>query len=35
LINHRYEVLNLAVLRLIQNIIRVPKDAGKQVTLGA
>jgi phosphotransferase system enzyme I (PtsI) len=33
LVNHLYEPLNPAVLRLIQNVIRVGKDAGKQVTL--
>ena len=33
LVNHLYEPMNPAVLRLIQNIIRVAKDAGKQVTL--
>jgi phosphotransferase system enzyme I (PtsI) len=33
LVNHLYEPLNPAVLRLIQNVIRVAKDAGKPVTL--
>jgi phosphotransferase system enzyme I (PtsI) len=33
LVNHLYEPLNPAVLRLIQNVIRAGKDAGKQVTL--
>jgi phosphoenolpyruvate-protein kinase (PTS system EI component) len=33
LVNHIYEPLNPAVLRLIRMIARVAKDAGKQVTL--
>ncbi len=33
LVNHIYEPLNPAVLRLIQNVVRVAKDTGKQVTL--
>jgi phosphotransferase system enzyme I (PtsI) len=33
LVNHLYEPLNPAVFRLIQNVIRVAKDAGKPVTL--
>ena len=33
LVNHLYDPLNPAVLRLIRNVIRVAKDAGKQVTL--
>jgi len=33
LVNHLYEPLNPAVLRLIQNVVRVAKDADKQVTL--
>jgi len=33
LVNHLYEPLNPAVLRLIQNVVRVAKDAGKPVTL--
>jgi len=33
LVNHLYEPLNPAVLRLIQNVVRVAKDTGKQVTL--
>jgi phosphoenolpyruvate-protein phosphotransferase (PTS system enzyme I) len=33
LVNHLYEPLNPAVLRLIQNVVRVAKDAGKQVAL--
>jgi len=33
LVNHLYEPLNPAVLRLVENVIRVARDAGKQVTL--
>ena len=33
LVNHLYEPLNPAVLRLIQNVVRAAKDAGKPVTL--
>lgn len=33
LVNHLYEPLNPAVLRLIQHIVRVAKDTGKPVTL--
>ena len=33
LVSHIYEPLNPAVLRLIQNVVRAAKDAGKQVTL--
>jgi phosphotransferase system enzyme I (PtsI) len=33
LVNHLYEPLNPAVLRLIQNVVRAAKDAGKQVAL--
>jgi len=33
LVNHLYEPLNPAVLRLIQHVIRVGKDTGKTVTL--
>ena len=33
LVNHLYEPLNPAVLRLIKNVVRVAKDAGKPVTL--
>jgi phosphoenolpyruvate-protein phosphotransferase (PTS system enzyme I) len=33
LVNHLYEPLNPAVLRLIQNVVRVAKEAGKPITL--
>ncbi|OGP63891.1 MAG: hypothetical protein A2170_06560 [Deltaproteobacteria bacterium RBG_13_53_10] len=33
MVNHLYEPLNPAVLRLIQNVVRMAKDKGKQVTL--
>jgi phosphotransferase system enzyme I (PtsI) len=33
LVNHLYEPLNPAVLRLIQNVVRAAKDAGKEVNL--
>jgi phosphotransferase system enzyme I (PtsI) len=33
LVNHLYEPSNPAILRLVRHVIRVAKDAGKQVTL--